>query len=184
MSDEQPPSTDRPPDEAAEPTEAPRPCDRAQGQAQQAEEEGRDATAHMEDQLKRALADLENLRKRYHRDLDRARGAERARLATEMLPVVDNLELALRHAEDDATTLIEGVRAVHEQAVATLARLGFPRFDAVGQSFDPALHEAVTTVDDESPPGTVVAVVRPGYGTPGALLRPAGVVVARKKTDG
>jgi molecular chaperone GrpE len=94
------------------------------------------------------------------------------------LPIVDNLELALQHAQD-APGLVEGVRAVHDQAVATLARLGFPRFDAVGQPFDPVLHEAVGTVDDGAPPRTVVAVVRPGYGTPEALLRPAGVVVAR-----
>jgi len=137
-----------------------------------------DVAAQLEDQLRRALADLDNLRKRYQRDLERERAAERARLAAAWLPVVDNLELALRHTNDDAASLVEGVRAVHEQAVATLTRLGFPRFESVGETFDPAVHEAVSTVNDEAPSGTVVAVVRPGYGTPEALLRPAGVVVA------
>jgi molecular chaperone GrpE len=134
--------------------------------------------AELEDRLRRALADMDNLRKRCARDIDRERAAERARVAAAWLPIVDNLELALQHAED-APGLVEGVRAVHQQAVATLARLGFPRFDAVGQPFDPALHEAVGTVEDGAPARTVVAVVRPGYGTPDALLRPAGVVVAR-----
>lgn len=134
--------------------------------------------AELEDRLRRALADMDNLRKRCARDIDRERAAERARVAAAWLPIVDHLELALQHAED-TPGLVEGVRAVHQQAVETLARLGFPRFDAVGQTFDPALHEAMGTVDDEAPARTVVAVVRPGYGTPEALLRPAGVVVAR-----
>jgi|SRR5215470_12505928 len=134
--------------------------------------------ADLEDRLRRALADMDNLRKRCARDIARERATERTRVAAEWLPIVDNLELALQHAEDVAG-LVEGVRAVHQQAVATLARLGFPRFDAVGQPFDPALHEAVGTVDDGAPARTVVAVVRPGYGTPEALLRPASVVVAR-----
>ena len=134
--------------------------------------------SELEDRLRRALADMDNLRKRCARDIDRERAAERARVATAWLPIVDNLELALQHAED-TPGLVEGVRAVHQQAVATLARLGFPRFDAVGQPFDPTLHEAVGTVEDGAPAWTVVAVVRPGYGTPEALLRPAGVVVAR-----
>jgi molecular chaperone GrpE len=135
--------------------------------------------AELEDRLRRALADTDNLRKRCARDVERERAAERARVAAAWLPIVDNLELALQHAQD-APGLVEGVRAVHDQAVATLARLGFPRFDAVGQPFDPVLHEAVGTVEDgAAPPRTVVAVVRPGYGTPEALLRPAGVVVAR-----
>jgi molecular chaperone GrpE len=134
--------------------------------------------AELEDRLRRTLADMDNLRKRCARDIDRERAAERARVAAEWLPIVDNLELALQHAED-IPGLVEGVRAVHQQAVATLARLGFPRFDAVGQQFDPVLHEAMGTVDDGAPARTVVAVVRPGYGTPEALLRPAGVVVAR-----
>jgi molecular chaperone GrpE len=121
---------------------------------------------------------MDNLRKRCAREIDRERAAERARVAGEWLPIVDNLELALQHA-GDIPGLIEGVRAVHQQAVATLARLGFPRFDAAGQPFDPALHEAVGAVDDGSPAGTIVTVVRPGYGTAEALLRPAGVVVAR-----
>jgi molecular chaperone GrpE len=134
--------------------------------------------AELEDRLRRALADMDNLRKRCARDIERERAAERARVAAAWLPIVDNLELALQHAED-APGVVEGVRAVHQQAVATLARLGFPRFDAVGQPFDPALHEAVGAVEDGAPAWTVVAVVRPGYGTPEALLRPAGVVVAR-----
>jgi molecular chaperone GrpE len=137
--------------------------------------------ARLEDQLRRTAADLDNLRKRYQRDLDRERSAERARAANAWLPIVDNLELALQHADSDPEAVVQGIRAVHEQAVATLGRLGFPVFDPVGQPFDPALQEAVSTlVDEKAAPGTVVAVVRPGYGTADALLRPASVVVAKQ----
>lgn len=171
MSDTQAP--DEPPvedDAAAEPEEE---------QAAPAEDQS-ERIAHLEDQHRRALAEQDNMRKRFRRDLDRELRAERARVAADWLPVVDNLELALDHADDESAALVQGLRAVHEQAVATLARLGFPRFEALGQTFDPTVHEAVSMVPDEAPDGTIIAVVRPGYGTSDALLRPAGVVVSRR----
>lgn len=135
----------------------------------------------LNDQLRRTAADLDNLRKRYQRDLERERAAERARAAIAWLPVVDNLELALQHADSSADAVVEGIRAVHEQAVGALGRLGYPRFDPVGEPFDPAVDEAVSALADPTAvPGTVIAVVRPGYGTADELLRPASVVVAKK----
>jgi molecular chaperone GrpE len=135
----------------------------------------------LEDRWRRAVADLDNYRKRVSRDADRLRLAERARVATEWLPVLDNLELALQHAESDPGAIIEGVRAVREQALAVLNRLGYPRREDIGKPFNPALHEAVATVEDRNmPAGTVVEVVRPGYGTDETLLRPAAVVVAKR----
>jgi molecular chaperone GrpE len=129
----------------------------------------------------RAVADLDNLRKRYARALDRERGVERNRVAAAFLPVLDNLELALTHAEADPTTIIEGVRGVVDQAVQVLAGLGYPRQDETGVPFDPNLHEVVTVVDDaQAQPGTVVGVLRPGYGTDQAQLRPAAVAVAQQ----
>lgn len=134
--------------------------------------------ARLEDQVRRGAADLDNLRKRHVRERDRERLTDRMRAAELLLPVVDNLELALQHAGEKDDPFVEGVRAVHQQAVAALARLGFPRFDAEGQRFDPTLHEAVSSYPDADRAGTVLAVTRPGYGTPEALLRPAQVVVA------
>ena len=135
----------------------------------------------LDDRWRRALADLDNLRKWCAREVDRARVDERARVAGEWLPVVDNLELALQHASGNADAVLEGVRAVHEQAVGALARLGFVRQDAVGEPFDPARHEAVGAIaDTDAPPGTVVRVVRPGYGEGERQLRPTAVVVAKR----
>lgn len=141
-----------------------------------------DAVAALEDRLRRALADLDNLRKRQARELERQRATEANRMAAAWLPVLDNLDLALGHADADPSTIIEGVRAVREQALAVLASLGFSRQDEVGVPFDPARHEVVNVVDDsDAEPGTVVRVVRPGYGTPERQLRPGAVTVASRR---
>jgi molecular chaperone GrpE len=141
--------------------------------------------ARLEDRWRRTLADLDNLRKRCAREVERERALERSRVATAWLPIVDNLELALAHADGNAEAVIEGVRAVRDQAVGLLAKLGFPRHDEVGVPFDPARHEAVSVVDaadaSDAAPGTVVRVMRPGYGDGEWQLRPAAVVVARPR---
>jgi molecular chaperone GrpE len=144
------------------------------------DEVGDPRTAELEDHLRRALADLDNLRKRFDREVARERAAERAMVAGQLIPVIDDLERALLHADADPTSVIEGVRAVHHRALDALTRLGFPRFDDLGRPFDPVRHEAVSAVDSDADSGTVVAAVRPGYGTEDSILRPASVVVARR----
>ncbi|MDH2429919.1 nucleotide exchange factor GrpE [Sphaerisporangium sp. TRM90804] len=137
--------------------------------------------AELEDRWLRSAAELENLRKRIARDAERIRDEERAQVAREWLGIVDNLDLALRHAAADPSAVVEGVRAVRDQAVALLARLGYPRHDEVGVRFDPSLHDAVGTVEDiDAQAGTVVDVVRPGYGMNGRQLRPASVIVSTR----
>ncbi|KQU66629.1 molecular chaperone GrpE [Phycicoccus sp. Root101] len=138
--------------------------------------------ADLEDSWRRTAAELDNLRKRYAKDVVRARDQERASVATRWLPVLDNLERALEHASPPTDPIVEGVRAVHQQALSILADLGYPRRDdETGKPFDPAHHEAVSTAADENfVPGTVVHVVRPGYGPDDAVLRPASVVVATR----
>ncbi|SDK47582.1 nucleotide exchange factor GrpE [Nonomuraea jiangxiensis] len=135
----------------------------------------------LEDRWLRAVADLDNLRKRIAREAERTRAEERDRVASEWLPVVDNLELALSHAPDAADPVLDGVRAVRDQAVAVLTGLGYPRHDETGVPFDPARHDAVMTVElADADPGTVVEVLRPGYGDGERQLRPATVAVAKK----
>jgi molecular chaperone GrpE len=130
--------------------------------------------------LRRALADAENLRKRMARDIERVRTEERAEAARMWLPVADNLDRALEHAQADPQAIIEGVRAVRDQVLQILAELGYPRRDDRGQRFDPARHEAVGAASaGRAPPGTVMQVVRPGYGSGDRQLRPAQVVVAK-----
>jgi molecular chaperone GrpE len=135
----------------------------------------------LEDRWRRAVAELDNFRKRMARERADDRDEERRRVAAGWLPVIDNLDLALSHAGADETGIVEGIRAVRDQALAVLADLGFARREAdLGAMFDPALHEAVgTVVQDDTPAGTVVHVARPGYGPDDRVLRPASVVVTK-----
>jgi molecular chaperone GrpE len=135
--------------------------------------------AELTDAWQRSAAELDNYRKRTTRESASARAQERATVAARWLAVVDDLERALHHAETDPGSIVEGVRAVHQQAMDVLSALGYPRRDDVGKGFDPTYHEAVSTVaDGELPPGTVAQVLRPGYGSDDQVLRPAAVVVA------
>ena len=101
-------------------------------------------------------------------------------MAAAWLPVIDNLDLALDHAAADPGAIVEGVRLVRDQALTVMSRFGFPRFDDTGKPFDPLRHEAVAAIESDQPPGTVVATVRPGYGSDETILRPASVIVARE----
>ena len=139
-----------------------------------------DRSAELEG-LRRALADLDNARKRCAAQITRVEAETRAAVAREWLPVLDNLDRALEHSSADPAAIIEGVRAVREQALGVLGRLGFPRReDDEGAAFDPARHDAVAARDAAgAADGSVVEVVRPGYGEGDHQLRPAQVVVAR-----
>jgi molecular chaperone GrpE len=136
--------------------------------------------AELEDLRLRALADLDNVRKRCAAQISRAEAETGAAVARQWLPVVDNLDLALAHADADPAAIVDGIRAVQAQALDVLARLGFPRRDDRGARFDPARHEAIATRPDPGAEADVVAeVVRPAYGDGDHQLRPAQVVVAR-----
>ncbi|MET7419061.1 nucleotide exchange factor GrpE [Dactylosporangium sp. NPDC005555] len=135
--------------------------------------------AELTERWQRAAADVENTRKWAERQSARQRQEERIAVSTAWLPVLDNLDLALRHGDADPATIVEGVAGVREQALAVLARFGFMPIGEVGEPFDPVRHEAAEVVrDSDAPPGTVVRVLRPGYGDGERLLRPAVVAVS------
>jgi molecular chaperone GrpE len=136
----------------------------------------------LEDRWRRTVAELDNLRKRFERQLAEQARAERARTAAAFLPVLDNLELALRHADADPAAIVTGIRAVHSQAIDVLKTLGYQRIDTAGVRFDPARHGAAGSVPADAgvPAGTVVDVHRAGYtDADGTLVRPAVVTVAQ-----
>jgi molecular chaperone GrpE len=136
----------------------------------------------LEDRYRRALADLDNTRKRFARDAEQQREDERARVAAQWLPVLDNLDLAIEHAATDPSAIVEGVLAIRQQALDILSRLGYPRRSDAGAPFDPARHEVVAVVPEtDAPPGTILRVIRPGYGDGEHVLRPAAVVVAKDR---
>lgn len=137
-----------------------------------------DELARMEDRYKRALADLDNYRKRSARELERRVEAERDQLLLQWLEVIDGVERALRQRPH--TPLYEGLRAVLDQMDAILARQGVRRTGEAGEPFDPERHEAIDVRTDEGVPDrTVVEVARSGFAVGDRVLRPAQVVVSR-----
>jgi molecular chaperone GrpE len=143
------------------------------------------AFAEVRERAQRAIADADNARKRAERTAAERVAAERQRVAAAWLPVLDNLDLALRHAGADPEAIVQGVAQVRDQARDVLTRLGFGPVGAVGEPFDPARHEAAEAVEEPGVPvGTIVRVIRPGYGGDTLLLRPAVVAVARAGGSG
>lgn len=136
------------------------------------------------DRYLRAAADLENLRKRQRREVDDAKLEAKGKVLKEMLPVVDNLERAIEHAtaQAGANPIVEGVQLVLRQFLTAFERLDVTPIEAAGQLFDPNLHEAISQMESESPPGTVVQVLQRGYKSGDRLLRPALVVVAKQRS--
>jgi molecular chaperone GrpE len=130
------------------------------------------------DMAKRTQAEFENYRKRAARDAAQAGERAKSNLIRELLPVVDNLERALRTANPEEDHLAEGVRLVHAELVSTLERNGVKAFDPAGEPFDPTFHEALSTREGENGSGVVLDVVEKGYKLGDAVIRPARVVVS------
>jgi molecular chaperone GrpE len=138
----------------------------------------------------RTRADFENYRKRAAREAALAQERGIARLAKELLPAIDNLDRAVQAAElADAnptaagngtdSQLVSGIKLVHADVLAALARAGIEPFSPVGEPFDPRWHEAVAQLPVEgSEPGMVIEVYQQGYRLGDAVLRPARVLVA------
>ena len=129
--------------------------------------------------LKRVAADFENYRKRVARDQEGLVARAHERLVKELLPVLDDLERALEAAaQHEEAKLEEGVRLVHRELVAALAREGLVEVETDGQ-FDPHVHEALLSQPSEQEDGSVIEVLQKGYRLGDKVLRPARVVVSQ-----
>ena len=131
----------------------------------------------------RAVADVENVRKRASRDVENARKYGLERLAGELLPVRDSLEAGIEAATEDeaeAAALVEGARATLKLLDAALAKFSIEVIDPEGEPFDPEHHEAMSMVPHpDVEPHTVVTVVQKGFRIHDRLLRPARVIVSK-----
>ena len=128
------------------------------------------------DDMRRMKAEMENARKRMERERTRFAQSASEGLVRELLPVLDNLERALA-AEGDVR---EGVRATRDGLVSVLAAQGLAPVDSDGQSFDPAVHEAVMgQPSNEHEEDTVIQTLERGYLLNGRAIRPAKVIVAK-----
>jgi molecular chaperone GrpE len=131
------------------------------------------------DQLLRARAEFDNYRKRMERDADRLRKTAAASVIHDLLPVLDNLERALEHANDESGGLAQGVEMVLKQMHEVLARHGVGPISTVGKPFTPDLHEAMMMMESaEVPPGHVTQEFQKGYRMGERVLRHAKVAVS------
>lgn len=143
--------------------------------------------AKLRDQLLRTAADFDNFRKRTRRDVDDAQRRGKESTVKDLLPVFDNFERAITHAEStgEAKSVAEGLRIVLKQFLDTLEKMGIQRINAVGQPFDPSIHEAIQHMESaEHPAGVVLYDVQSGYRLGEHLLRAAMVVVSKGSPSG
>jgi molecular chaperone GrpE len=144
--------------------------------------------AEYKDRLLRALAEMENLRRRTDREVSDARAYGVSGLARDLIGVADNLRRALEAAgestaviEGPAKALHEGVELIERELLKVLEKHGVKRFDPQGAKFDPNFHQAIFEVSDAKvSAGSVAQVIQPGYMIGERVLRPAIVGVAKE----
>jgi molecular chaperone GrpE len=164
---------------AAEPQQSP-----TSEKAQEAPPPSIDSEAEVQEWRDRALrlqAEMENFRKRQQRLAQQEIDAERQRLLSAFLRVVDDLERALEAPATDREDIRRGVQVTHSAALQLLQHEGVEKMQALGEPFDPTWHEAVATTASnhiDASPNTVAHVMEPGYRIGDQLLRPTKVVVA------
>ena len=145
------------------------------------------ARSHWEQYL-RAVAELDNVRKRAQRDIEAANRYGLERFAAELLPVHDSLELAVRSADRadiDVHSLKRGQEATLKLLAKALEKLGVNAIRPLGEPFDPGRHEAMLAQESATAaPNSVIQVVQTGYELNGRLLRPARVIVAKAPAAG
>jgi molecular chaperone GrpE len=149
--------------------------------------------ADTKDKLLRAMAEMENLRRRAQRDKEDAHNYAITKFARDVLGVSDNLRRALdsipveARENEHVTMVVQGVEMTEDELVNTLERHKITQVEALGKKFDPHLHQAMFELEDHSvEPGTVVQVVQHGYQIADRLLRPSMVGIAKggkKKAD-
>lgn len=140
--------------------------------------------AEAKDQLLRTRADFDNYRKRMAREMERVRKTAAEMLIHDILPGIDNLDLALQHADDKDSGLAQGVQMVYKQIHDALTGHGLKPIDALGHPFDPNVHEAVSQApSDEHDKDHVAQVFQIGYTLGDVVFRPSKVVVSTGKAD-
>jgi molecular chaperone GrpE len=138
------------------------------------------------DQLQRLQADFQNYRRRMTQERLEAASRGKEDVLRGLVPVLNNFRLALQHADQDANAVRQGVQMIWQQFEGFLRDQKVEPIPTVGQVFDPACHEVLSTVPAtaETPVNTIVTEVKAGYRLDGRLLAPAQVIVARAAEEG
>lgn len=132
------------------------------------------------DKLLRAMAELENVKRRAERDVSSAHKYALDRFAEELIPVMDSLDQALLNCSEDVAAMREGIVLTQKMFQGVLEKFGVKVLDPAGENFDPNFHEAMMMqATEEASPNTVLTVIQKGYLLHDRLIRPARVVVAK-----
>lgn len=151
-----------------------------------AKRRGVESPKETEEKLLRVMAEFENYKKRTARELEERMRYANEKLLADIIPAIDDFDRVLDHipedASDDVKKIAEGVDLARRSLVAFLEKFGLQEIEAVGQLFDPHLHEALTTASSDTVAEHVVmAVHRKGYRLGARLLRPSLVTVSKGK---
>lgn len=144
----------------------------------------KDALKESHNKLLLSHAELENIRRRAKQDVEKAHKYGLDNFVKGLLPVIDSLEHALENAKKAKSekAMVEGVELTLKNFLDVLEKFGVKQIYPLGKPFDPQFHEAMTMVEDpKAKPNTVVEVFQRGYELNGRLVRPARVVVSKKK---
>jgi molecular chaperone GrpE len=127
-------------------------------------------------------AEFENYKKRTRREWDLLQKKATADLLNDLLAVLDDFERAFEAAGEKGDHFFSGIKMIHSRFVEILGRAGLSEIEAKGRPFDPQFHEAMGEAESEgTEEGSVVNVVQKGYMVRDQLLRPARVIIAKKK---
>ncbi len=139
----------------------------------------------MSEKYLRLYAEFDNYKKRVNKDKEELLKYGQESLLYELLTVIDNLELALKHASDEVSTgLIQGVEITYKELMKTLEKFGLTAVEAEGENFDPSVHHAMSQVErDDVEENIVVEEYRKGYKLKDKVLRPSLVSVSKKPPE-
>src|SRR2546425_7630044 len=174
--------------EAQPPSKKPLEKEDPETQLKEAKDELEKEKAKSDDYLRRLQylqADFENYRKRVEKEMSDIRQFGNQRLLSELIVVNDELELALREAEESGEdpTIVEGVGMVHKRLQSILSKEGVEKIHSIGSKFNPDLHDAALRVVSDKEEGTIVEEIRQGYNLRGKVLRPSIVKVAENSAE-
>ena len=132
----------------------------------------------------RTYAEMENIKKRGIKEREELAKYANESIIKEILPVIDNLDKAISHAQNDenSSALVEGLELTRDGLVKALEKAGLKEVEALGKPFDPNFHESVSQqIDDTVAPGHVIMELQKGYLLNGRLMRPSMVVISQGK---
>ena len=132
----------------------------------------------------RTYAEMENIKKRGIKEREELAKYANESIIKEILPVIDNLDKAISHAQNDenSSVLVEGLELTRDGLVKALEKAGLKEVEALGKPFDPNFHESVSQqIDDTVAPGHVIMELQKGYLLNGRLMRPSMVVISQGK---